>query len=90
MSAGGQRAELAYTVKSTDQVLKDFEASFTLARQQVKMFTPEYIAIWIERLKQGRLADVEVSEEWVAELEQRSEPSLSDEELQRIVDRHAV
>lgn len=75
---------LDYKAVSTDQVLRDFEASFTLAREQVKMFTPEYIATWIERLKQGRLADVEVSEEWVAKLETK------DDELQARMERHQV
>lgn len=60
-----------YQVVSTDQVLRDFEASFSLAREQVKMFTPEYLATWIERLQQGRLKDLEVSEDWITQFELR-------------------
>lgn len=88
---------VAYKVVSTDQVLRDFEASFTLAKDQVKMFTPTYIETWIERLKEARLKDVEVSEEWVQQLETGrtqlqsvEELEESMRELQERIDRHAV
>lgn len=85
---------VTYKVVSTDQVLRDFEASFTLAKDQVKMFTPTYIETWIERLKEARLKDVEVSEEWAAQLEERqpSEENLDEatREMLARISRHAV
>ena len=60
-----------YQVRSTDQVLSDFEASFDLAVHQVNHFTPEYLRIWLSRLKEARRLETEIPEGWIEELEKR-------------------
>ena len=57
--------------KGLEEVLDDFQATLDLAKQNVETLTPDFIDMWIARLRAVRTREIECSETWVEGIMER-------------------